>query len=142
MPFGIINVGSTFQKEMEMAFKNMIENFVLVYLDDIPIYSRNVVDNFDHLRLVFIKWKEYGVLFNPKKFSTSQGKLLGYIVSKEGLTVDLERKKAILTLPLPTHEKGLQSFLGRINFLRRFIPNPSTMVKPLITMLKKNMVLT
>lgn len=63
-------------------------------------------------------------------------------MSKEGLTIDPERMKAILSLPLPTHKKGLQSFLGRINFIRRFIHNLSTMVKPLIAMLKKNMVFT
>lgn len=65
---------------------------------------------------------------------------MGHIVSKDGLTIDLERTKAILALPLPKHKKGLQSFLGRINFVRRFIPNLATMVKPLTTMLKKGMV--
>jgi len=50
MPFRLTNVGTKFQKEMEMAFKNMIERFVLVYLDDIIVYSKNVEDHFDHLR--------------------------------------------------------------------------------------------
>ena len=65
---------------------------------------------------------------------------MGHIVSEDGLTIDLERTKAILALPLPKHKKGLQSFLGRINFVRRFIPNLATMVKPLTEMLKKGMV--
>ena len=65
---------------------------------------------------------------------------MGHIVSKDGLTIDIERKKAILSLPLPKHKKGLQSFLGRINFVRIFIPNLATMVKTLTTMLKKGMV--
>ena len=56
------------------------------------------------------------------------------------MTIDPERTKAILSLSLPSHKIGLQSFLGRINFVRRFIPNLATMVKPLTTMLKKNMV--
>ncbi len=64
---------------------------------------------------------------------------MGHIVSEDGLTIDPERKKAILALPLPKHKKGLQSFLGRIKFVRRFIPNLATMVKPLIAMLKKDM---
>lgn len=78
---------------------------------------------------------------NPAKcvFATNKGKLLGHIVSKDGLTIDLERVKAILSLPLPHHKKGLQSFLGRINFVKRFIPSLATMVKPLTAMLKKNM---
>ena len=65
---------------------------------------------------------------------------MGHIVSKDGLSIDLERTKVILALPLPKHKKGLQSFLSRINFVRRFIPNLATMVKPLTAMLKKGMV--
>ena len=72
-------------------------------------------------------------------FSTNQGNLLGHIVSKDGLTIDLERTKVILSLSLPNHKKGIQSFLGRIYFVRIFIPNLATMVKPLIAMLKNNM---
>ena len=78
---------------------------------------------------------------NPSKciFATNKGKLLGYIVLGDGLTIDLKRVKAILSLTLLHHNKGLQSLLGRINFVRRFIPSLTTMVKPLTTMLKKNM---
>ena len=69
-----------------MAFKSMITNFVLVYLDNIIVYSKNLVDQFGHLREVFIKSREYGVSLNIIKcvFSTSQGKFLGHIVSKDG----------------------------------------------------------
>ena len=141
MPFGLTNAGATFQKAMEMAFGSMMERFVLVYLDDITVYSKIAADHFDHLRRVFIKCREFGVSLNPAKcvFATNKGRLLGHIVSKDGLTIDPERLKAILSLPLPHHKKGLQSFLGRINFVRRFIPNLAAMVKPLTAMLKKNM---
>ena len=125
-----------------MAFKRLIDQFVLVYLDDTTMYSKDVDDHFDHLRQVFIRCREFGVSLNPSKcvFDTNQGKLLGHIVAKDGLTIDPKRTKAILGLPLPKHKKGQQSFLGRINFVRRFIPNLITMVKPLIVMLKKGMV--
>jgi hypothetical protein len=144
MTFGITNVGATFQKEMEMAFKKMIDKFVLVYLDDITVYSKNVEDHFNHLGQVFLRCREFGVSLNPAKcfFATNQGELLGHIVSEDGLTIDPERTKAILSLPLPKHKKGLQSFFGRIKFVRRFIPNLATMMKPLTTMLKKGMVFT
>lgn len=75
-------------------------------------------------------------------FSTTQGKFLGHIVSKDGLTIDPERIQTILAITFPSHNKGLQSFLARTNFVRRFIPNLSTMVKPPTTMLKKNMIFT
>lgn len=93
---------------------------------------------------MFIKCKEYGVSLNPRKcmFSTNLGRFLGHIESKYGLTIDPERTKEILSLPLPIHKKRLQIFLGRINFVRRFIPNLATMVKALISMLKNNMVFT
>ena len=60
-------------------------------------------------------------------------------MSGDDLTIDLERVRAILALPLLHYKKGLQSFLRKINFVRRFIPSLATMVKPLIAMLKKNM---
>jgi hypothetical protein len=73
-------------------------------------------------------------------FFSNEGKLLGHIVSKDGIRIDAERVKAILDLPLPSHKKGLQSFIGRINFVRRFMPDIATLLKPLIAMLKKNVV--
>ncbi len=67
MPFGLTNAGATFQKAMEEAFKLMLEKFILVYLDDVTIYSKSVVDHFDHLKKVFIKCREFSVSLNPKK---------------------------------------------------------------------------
>ena len=90
-----------------MAFKNMIEMFVLFYLDDIIVYLKDVAEYFGHLRQVFIRRREYEVSLNPSKcvFVTNQGKLLGHIVSKYGLTIDLERTKEILALSLHSHKK-------------------------------------
>ena len=126
-------------KLMEMAFKPMLEKFVLIYLDDIIV--KNAADYFGHLRQVFIKCRKFGVPLNLSKcvFDTNRGKLLGHIILGDGLTIDPERVKEILALTLPNHKKGLQSFLGRINFFRRFVPCLATMVKPLIAMLKKDM---
>ena len=88
-----------------------------------------------------MKCREYRVSLNPSKcvFATNQGKLLGHIVSKEGLTIVLEITREIISIMLPNHKKSLQSFLSRINFVRRYIPNLPTMLKPLIAMLKKSM---
>ena len=73
MPFGLTNAGATFQKEMEMDFKSMLEKFVLVYLDDIIVYSKIVVDHFGHLKKVFIKYRGYEMSLNLDNcmFSTS-----------------------------------------------------------------------
>lgn len=119
-------------------------NFFLAYLDDMTIYSKHVDDHFDHFRQVFIRCREFVVSLNPKKcmFSTDQGRLLAYILSRDGLKIDPEGVEKILSLVLPNHKKGLQIFLGRINFVRRFIPNLASMVKPLTSMLKKKIAFT
>ena len=124
-----------------MAFKSIHENFILVYLDDIILYSTSAANHFGHLRQVFIKCREFGVSLNPRKcvFATNRGKLLRHIVLGDGPKIDPKSVKEILSLPHPHHKKGLQSFLARINFVRRFIPSLSTMVKPLTTMINKNM---
>lgn len=107
MAFGLSNVGATFQRAMDMAFQNLIQKFLLVYLDDIIVYSKNVDEHLSHLKQVFEKCREYGISLNPKKsiFEVHEGKLLGHKVSKDIVTIDLERVKAILELPLPNHKK-------------------------------------
>lgn len=123
MPFGLSNVGATFQHPMDMAFHGLMYKFVLVYLDDITVYSKNSVEHLAHLKKFFERCREYGISLNTKKcvLYVHEGKLLGYVVSKEGITIDPKRASATLSLPLLAHKKGLQNFLGRINFVRRFI---------------------
>jgi hypothetical protein len=142
MPFGLSNAGTMFQKAMDMAFQNLMYKFMLVYLDDITVYSKNAADHIGHLTQIFQRCREFGISLNPKKcvFAVHEGKLLGYVVSKQGITVDPEWVAAILELPLPHHKKGLQSFIGRINFVRHFLSNIATLLKPLTAMLKKNAV--
>jgi hypothetical protein len=82
----------------------------------------------------------YGISLNPKKclFAVSEGKLLGHIVSKEGIYIDLERIKEINDLSPPTSKKGLQYFFGKINFVQIFVPDYATIVKPINILLKKD----
>ena len=110
--------------------------------NDITVFSKNAADHFQHLKVIFERCREYGISLNPKKniFSVHESKLLGFIVSKEGITIEPERVSAILVLLLLAHKKGLQSFLGRINFIRRFIPNVAELLSPLTAMLKKGIV--
>ena len=71
-------------------------------------------------------------------FAVTEGKLLGHVVSKKGISIDPERIKAIKQIPLPHNKKGMQSFMGTINFLRRFVPDFAQIVKPLQQMVKKS----
>lgn len=84
MPFGLSNVGSTFQKAMDMVFKGLMYKLVLVYLDDITLFSKNFDEYLSHLKQVFERCKEYGISLDPKKCISivQEGELLGIIVSK------------------------------------------------------------
>lgn len=80
MPFGLSNARATFQKAMDMAFKNLMYKFFLVYLDDVTIYSKVANQHIDHLRQILQRCREFGISLNPKKsmFLVHEGKLLGY----------------------------------------------------------------
>lgn len=139
MPFGLMNVGATFQRAMDIAFVGEKDEFVLIYLDDITIYSSSHQDHLQHLRKVFLKCRRFWISANPKKsqFALKEGKLLGHVVSATGVQIDPERVKAIQTLFVPRSKKDIQSFLGKINFVRTFIPNLVDLVKHITSMLKK-----
>lgn len=140
MPFGLSNTGAMFQKAMDMAFHKLMYKIVLVYLDDITLFSKKSTDHADHLQKIFMRSREFGISLNPKKciFYVHEGRLLGFVVSKHGIIVDPKRVTAIVSLPLPTHKKELQSFIGRINFFRRFILDIVDLLSPLSAMLRKN----
>jgi hypothetical protein len=140
MPFGLINVGATFQREMDIAFHGLINQSVVVYLDDVTVFSKNKKDHLSHLRAVLERCRKFDISLNPKKsvFAVEQGKLLGFIVSKYGMIIDPERTQAIAKLPPPSSKKAMQSFLGKINFVRRFVPSFSEMVRPLQNLIKKD----
>jgi hypothetical protein len=72
-------------------------------------------------------------------FAVEQGKLLGFIVSKYGMIIDLERTQDIAKLSPPSSKNAMQSFLGKINFVRRFVPSFSEMVRPLQNLIKKDL---
>lgn len=125
MPFGLMNDGATFQREMNIDFAKEIHDFLVVYQDDITVFSKSDSEHLDHLRRVFIKCRKFGISLNPKKtlFGLEEGKPLGHIISKDGIRIDLARIEAMLNISHPRNIKELQSFLGKINFLRRFISN-------------------
>lgn len=143
MPFGLTNAGATFQRAMDVAFGDFIDIIMVIYQDDITTYSKKAEDHCKHLEKIFKRALEYGVSLNPKKchFGVTEGKILGYIVSKEGFRIDLERIEAIDRVQIPKNVKGIQSFFGQINFVRRFVPKFSEIIKPIAKMLKKDVVL-
>eukprot|EP00253_Pinus_taeda_P021216 PITA_21216 len=139
MHFGLMNAGANFQRAMDINFVGEKDKFVLIYLDDIIVFSSSHKDHLQHLKKVFLKCRQFGILVNPKKsqFALEEGKLLGHIVSAEGVNIDPARVQAIQTLSMPRSKRDIQSFLGKINFIRSFIPNFAELVKHITSMLKK-----
>ena len=109
MPFGLMNVGATFQWAMDIAFAGERDRFVVIYLDDITIFSKSDEDHLVHLKQIFNKCRKYGLSLNPKKyvFVVEEGKLLGHIVSEKGICIDPSRVEAIQTINLPRNKKKL-----------------------------------
>ena len=86
MPFGLINAGATFQRAMDIAFVGEQDKFLVVYLDDITVFSKNDDEHIEHLRRTFEKCRRYGLSLNPQKslFALDEGRLLGHIGPKNG----------------------------------------------------------
>jgi hypothetical protein len=139
IPFGLMNAGATFQRAMDISFIGEKGKFVVIYLDDITVFSKYDQGNYHHLEKVFLKCINYGLSLNPKKslFFMKEGKLLGHIVSVEGVKIDPNIVEVVKTLSLPRSKKEIQSFLGKIIFLRRFISNFAKLVKFITAMLRK-----
>ena len=140
IPFGLLNARATFQRAMDIAFIGEKDRFVVIYLDGITVFSASDEDHLQHLKQTFEKCRKYNISLNPKKshFSMEEGKLLGDIVLPEGIKIDPERVKAIQLINILRNKKSIQSFIGKINFLRRFIPNFAEIVKYITDMLKKD----
>jgi hypothetical protein len=139
MHFGLMNVGGTFQRAMDIDFSDEKDKFIVIYLDEITIYSVFDEEHLKHLRRDFQKCRKFGISLNPKKsnFGMEEGKLLGNIISKEVIKIYPNRVEGILKIVTPRSKKEVQSFLGKVNFMRRFIPNLAEIIKHITNMLKK-----
>ena len=140
MPFKLINVGETFKHAMDIAFGGLINKFVVVYLDDIIVYSKKQEDHVPYLKVIFERCQWYGISLNPKKstFSIEEGTLLGFVISLYGITIDPKSIEAIKIIAPPHKKEAMQSLLGKINFARRFNSDFAEIVKPLQEMIKKD----
>jgi hypothetical protein len=125
---------------MDVAFGGLINKCMVVYLDDVTVYSKNREEHIQHLTQIFERCRKYGISLNPKKtiFDVEEGKLLGHIISQVGIFIDLERIKAISQLPLPHNKKSMQPFFRKINFVRKFTPDFVEIIKILQKMICKD----
>jgi len=107
MSFSLKNVGATFQRAMDLAFANEKDVFLVVYLDNLMVFSKSDEEHMYHLKIVFQKCRKYGLSLNPKKslFAMEEGKLLMHIIPKNGIRNDPARVQAIQQIDLPENKK-------------------------------------
>jgi hypothetical protein len=125
MTFGLKNAGATYQRAMDLIFHELLGNTVEVYIDDIVVKSAEFSSHVADLRKAFDKMRWYGLKMNPRKyaFEVSVGKFLGFVIHEHGIEIDPDRIKSIRNVGPPTCKVKVQKFLGKVNYLRRFISN-------------------
>jgi hypothetical protein len=142
MPFGLANAPATFQRFMNELFRDKIGNYVLVYLDDVVIYSDSITEHWDHVRQVLQILADNNLYCAKEKCHFGQRSIsyLGYVITCEGISMDPKKVAAVKDWPTPTNLKELQTFLGFANFYRRLIEKYSELTAPLTRLLKKGVI--
>jgi len=140
MPFRLTNSPAAFQRMMNEIFSDLLDLSVLVYLDDILVYSDTLDEHRDHVREVLRQLQKNHLYAQADKcfFHVDTVKYLGYILSPNGLTMADDKVKVIQDWPEPRKIKDIQSFLGFANFYRRFIFNYSDLTVPLTCLTRKD----
>jgi hypothetical protein len=140
MPFGLSNAPSAFQRFMNDVFADMLDVCVVVYLDDILIYSSDKTTHHKQVKEVLRRLRKHGLYTKPEKceFDRESVEYLRYILSADGLTIAADKVQVIQDWPKPRKVKDVQSFLGFANFYCRFIYNFSDIVIPLTRLIRKN----
>ncbi|CAI7888030.1 unnamed protein product [Closterium sp. NIES-53] len=140
MPFGLTNAPATFQVEMNHILRPLLDECVVVYLDDILIYSKDMKQHVEHLRRVFetLRRERFYVKLSKSEFALKKVQFLGHMVSAQGVHVDPKKIEAVRTWKTPKNVKELQQFLGFANYYNRFVLNYAKIAAPLTNLLKKN----
>ena len=140
MPFGLTNAPSTFMRLMNHVLRDFIGHFVVVYFDDILIYSADLDLHAQHLHSVLSALRHEKLYANLEKcmFCQDHVVFLGFVVSSKGVEVDQSKVKAIQEWPTPKSVSDIRSFHGLASFYRRFVRDFSTLAAPLNELVKKN----
>jgi len=140
MPFGLTNAPATFCTLMNDIFREWLDDFVVVYIDDILIYSGSLEEHAEHLRKAFQRLRENKLYAKLEKckFGVTEVDFLGHRIIEEGLKMDDHKVKAILDWEPPKLVPALKSFLGLASYYHKFIKNFVKMATPLTNLLKKS----
>lgn len=135
MPFGLRNAAQSFQRFIDNITRGL--PFVFAYLDDLLVASASIEEHLQHLRALFQRLAEHGLLINGDKceFGVPTLEFLGHRVDAQGITPLTSKVEKIQNFPLPTSIPQLQRFLGMVNFYRRFVPRCAAILRPLESLL-------
>ena len=133
MLFGLTNAPMTFQSLMNNVFREHLRRFVLVFLDDILVYSASEIDHLYHFQVVCQILQDQQLYANAKKCVFAQPRIeyLGHIIHEEGVSADPNKVQAMLHWPLPTSLKALRGLLGLTGYYHRFVANYGKIAWPM-----------
>ena len=131
IPFGLRNAAQTFQRFIDDVCRDL--DFVFIFLDDILIASSSLDEHLQHLRSLFQRLSDHGLVINPAKceFGKSEVNLLSHSISAAGIRPHITRVEAVRTFPVPQDKKALHQFVGLISYYHRFVPRCAEILQPL-----------
>ena len=140
MSFGLTNAPAYFMNMMNKVFMEFLDKFVVVFIDDILVYSKNEEEHKEHLRLVLGKLREHQLYakFSKCEFWLKEVGFLGHVISGERIAVDPTKVVTMTIWEAPTSVGEIRSFLGLAGYYRRFIENFWKIAKPMTKLLKKD----
>ena len=140
MSFGLTNPPTYFMYLMNSVFMPELDKFVMIFIDDILIYSKNEAEHEQHLRIVLQRLRDHKLYakFSKCEFWLDTVKFLGHTISREGISVDPSKVQEVMDWKPPTSVHQIHSFLGLAGYYRRFIPDFSRIAKPMTELLKKD----
>ncbi|KAK1611633.1 hypothetical protein QYE76_035306 [Lolium multiflorum] len=140
VPFGLTNAPAIFMNLMNKIFMPCLDKFVIVFIDDILIYSKDKAEHAEHLRIVLQTLREHQLYakFSKCEFWLDQVEFLGHVISKDGIAINPSKVAAVLDWEAPKTVKEIREFLGMAGYYRRFIKGFSKIAGPMTKLLRKN----